>query len=284
MENTALAEGAKLTSSILLIALVIVLGFALILYRKELRALLGGVKQLKYKDFTAEFDKLVGDAFATASERVWKRTEDTPEYLTDPDFYFSDGDFASAKQLQSMMPPWRWLPKSKPHARRNIRTLCQDLADQYRKVRTKRASAVVARMRMLAFAAYPMIPELMATDRTGERIAAIAFLQARPCYDVPVLRWLGERISPKEELLVQYHAVGALLAACRNAEATDIKLLREIVEAAIEICNKTPEKDRGERALELLVWCQFSLGGKPFARILSETATHTAERPESKPA
>ena len=52
-------------------------------------------------------------------------------------FYFSDGDFASAKQLQSMMPPWRWLPKSKPHARRNIRTLCQDLADQYRKVRAE---------------------------------------------------------------------------------------------------------------------------------------------------
>lgn len=159
------------------------------------------------------------------------------EYDIDPDLYFSDADFTSAKQLESMMPIRRWMLIARLQVRRSIRTLVYDLADQFHKVRaespgdgrTKRQSAVVARMRMLAFAGYPMIPELMRAHRVGGRIAAIAFLQVRPDYKTSALVWLGERVSSREQQLVQYHAAGALLVACRNAEERDLKTLCEVM-------------------------------------------------------
>ena len=275
------AEWVRLAGSILPLLLIVVIGMTLLLYRKELRDLIGGIKQVKYKEFTADFDSTARNAFTAAAENVWKRPDDKQEYLTDPDLYFSDADFRSAKQLATMRPVRRWLPIISLRVRRDIRSLVYDLADLYRKIRaeppgndrTKRASAVVARMRLLAFAAYPMLEDLIADDSAGERVAAIAFLQVTPCFRASALEWLGERISLREGKFVQYHAAGALLVACRNAEARDMKVLRKVVEDAIQTCERMPAEHRSEKAPELLAWCASSLSTKPYCASLTEVQT-----------
>src|SRR6266480_4240663 len=148
-----LAVWEKLAASVpllVLIAFVATIG----VFHREIRALLGMVTHVKYKDFSAEFDMLAKNAFAAASEKVWTRPENQQEYKIEPDLYVSDADFTSAKQLESMMPIRRWMPIARLQVRRSIRNLIWDLADQYHKVRaeppgdgrTKRESAVVARM------------------------------------------------------------------------------------------------------------------------------------------
>lgn len=274
-----LAVWDRLAASVPLLVFIAVVA-TIGVFRREIRTLLGMVTHVKYKDFSAEFDKVAKNAFAAAAEKVWKRPENQQEYDIDPDLYFSDADFTSAKQLESMMPIRRWMLIARLQVRRSIRTLVYDLADQFHKVRaespgdgrTKRQSAVVARMRMLAFAGYPMIPELMRAHRVGGRIAAIAFLQVRPDYKTSALVWLGERVSSREQQLVQYHAAGALLVACRNAEERDLKTLCEVIEDTTDVCEKMDPKIRSERALELLAWCQSSLDRKPYAKADSITA------------
>jgi hypothetical protein len=263
---------------------VIVAAIVLVLLWPQVRERLGAMTEVKYKDFSAKFDELKGNAFAAAADKIWKRPEDKPEYLTDPDFYFSDADFAAAKQFQSMMPIRRGMPITRLRVRRNIRALVYDLADQYRKVRAEppsdtrasRMSSVVARMRILTFTAYPMVPELTA-GHAGLRLAAIAFLQVKPCYQETVIVWLGDRLSPREERFVQYHAAGALLSVCRNAEAQHMEILKQIVRKATETCSSMREDMRSHRGLELVSWCQYSLDGKPFGRVGPESTAHKAE-------
>ena len=62
------AEWVRLAGSILPLLLIVVIGMTLLLYRKELRDLIGGIKQVKYKEFTADFDSTAWNAFTAAAE------------------------------------------------------------------------------------------------------------------------------------------------------------------------------------------------------------------------
>lgn len=105
---------------------------------------------------------------------------------------------------------------------------------------------------MLAFAGYPMIPELMSAHRVGGRIAATAFLQVRPDYNTSALVWLGERVSSREQRLVQYHAAGALLVACRNAEEQDLETLCQVIKDTTEVCERMDPKSGQSARLNCL--------------------------------
>jgi hypothetical protein len=287
--NTIPALWDKLAGSVPLLVFIAVLT-AFIVYHRQIGALLGIVTNVKFRDFSAEFDRAAMNAFDSAAQKVWKRPDAKQEYLTDPDLYFSDEDFTASKQLASMMPIRRWVPIAKLSVRQEIRSLVYDLADQFHKVRaeppgndrTKRQSAVVARLRMLTFAAHPMVYELIAADRAGRRVAAIAFLQVSPCYEPPVLMWLGERVSSREGQFVQYHAAGALLVACRNAEAQDMRVIGDVMIQTAKTAREMDKAIRSERAMELLLWGQHSLDNKSYAPM--GVATRDPQRPESDPA
>lgn len=84
-----LAVWDRLAASVPLLVFIAVVA-TLGVFRREIRALLGIVTHVKYKDFSAEFDKVAKDAFAAAAEKVWKRPDNQQEYDIDPDLYFSD--------------------------------------------------------------------------------------------------------------------------------------------------------------------------------------------------
>ena len=154
-----------------------------------------------------KFDKAVEDAFAKAANSALARP------LNRSDHDFSDEDFEAAMQLDDM---------TNDRNRKRVYRLARYLVERYEKVhreprseeRTRRRSAIIAQMRLLAFAARPMLKELIKGGSIGERVAAIAFLQARSrATMLRFLNWLASRLSPGAEwAFVQYNALKALLA------------------------------------------------------------------------
>ena len=88
--------------------------------------------------------------------------------------------------------------------------------------RTRRMEVIVAKMRTLGRAAYPLRHELAASLSPGKRLQAIATLQVMPDYDL--LDWLAERAGLERPFVV-YHVLVALnmaaseQAARRHADA-----------------------------------------------------------------
>ena len=99
------AEWVRLAGSILPLLLIVVIGMTLLLYRKELRDLIGGIKQVKYpKSSPPTLIARHGTRSPLRPKMSGSVPDDKQEYLTDPDLYFSDADFRSAKQLATMRP------------------------------------------------------------------------------------------------------------------------------------------------------------------------------------
>jgi hypothetical protein len=111
-----------------------------------------------------------------------------------------------------------------------VRGRILDLARQYIDLRkdmkpsderTRRMEVLVTQMRTLAFTAYPLLTELTQSvpqdegkdARAGERLAAVALLQAMPNTDY--IEWLARRLADERPFL-GYHAAVALLAAVRS--------------------------------------------------------------------
>jgi hypothetical protein len=106
-----------------------------------------------------------------------------------------------------------------------IRSQAEELAFEYERVRqtmlpgdsrTRRMEVVVAKMRTLARAFYPLRNEFANSSSPGKRLMAIAALQVDPDYDM--LEWLGGRLLV-ETPFVGYHATVALLLAIRAPKA-----------------------------------------------------------------
>lgn len=106
-----------------------------------------------------------------------------------------------------------------------IRQQAEELAAEYARVRhtmfpgdprTRRMEVVVAKMRTLAKAFYPLRNEFAKSADPGKRLMAIAALQVDPDFDM--LDWLASRLS-EEKPFVGYHAVVALLLAVRSPNA-----------------------------------------------------------------
>jgi hypothetical protein len=97
-----------------------------------------------------------------------------------------------------------------------------DIAEEYQRVRqsmpsgperTRRMEVVASRMRTLAQAAFPLLPQLMKRTEPGMTLAALTALQAVP--DVRYLEWIAEQVG-HEQPFIGYHAAVALLAGARE--------------------------------------------------------------------
>ncbi|MCP1539960.1 hypothetical protein [Methylorubrum extorquens] len=92
--------------------------------------------------------------------------------------------------------------------------------------RTRRMEVVVAKMRTIGQAVFPLRHELAASPSPGKRLQAIVALQVVPDYEM--LPWLAERPA-KEKPFVGYHALIALVQAARSPAAS--AHIRELTEA-----------------------------------------------------
>jgi len=116
-----------------------------------------------------------------------------------------------------------------------IRQEADTLAYEYEKVRasmlpgdarTQRMEVVVAKMRAVGRAVYPMRHELASSSSPGKRLLAIAALQVLPDYDM--LKWLADRIKA-EKPFIGYHALLALTQAAKDQNAVTHR--SELIEA-----------------------------------------------------
>jgi hypothetical protein len=106
-----------------------------------------------------------------------------------------------------------------------IRQEAEALAFEYERIRaslppgnerTQEMEKVVAKMRTIGRAAYPIRHELAASPSPGKRLQAIAALQVIPDFDM--LDWLAKRVSV-EKPFVAYHALVALDLAAKDPGA-----------------------------------------------------------------
>jgi hypothetical protein len=86
------------------------------------------------------------------------------------------------------------------------------------------------KMRSLATASFPLLPELVASPSPGEKLAALSILE---CFaNVNYLQFLVSTIE-KEKPFVGYHAALALQFAVSALDAVHHDQLREALNAAI---------------------------------------------------
>lgn len=95
--------------------------------------------------------------------------------------------------------------------------------------RTRQMEIVFSRMRTLALSSYPLLQDLANSSSAGQRLAAVAILQAIP--DPEYLLWLAERLRT-EKPFFGYHAAVALLFAVRSLHATHGKELQQALATA----------------------------------------------------
>lgn len=139
------------------------------------------------------------------------------------------------------------------HVRQKIMSLARQYVEVRREPfsdgRTQKLEVVFTEMKGLAFLAYPLLSELSQStprdggrdERVGERVAAIALLDAIP--NQQFIEWLADRVC-QERPFVGYHAGVALLNAVREFKETHRDRLRAAVERA-QAC-VDPKSDRGK--------------------------------------
>ena len=103
--------------------------------------------------------------------------------------------------------------------------------------RTRRMEVIASKMRSLAQAAFPHLPELAASEHPGLRLAAIEVLQGVP--DARWLDWLADRFAPGAETpFVGYHAAVALATAARDLEDEHLPELRSALTHAKQLAGR----------------------------------------------
>jgi hypothetical protein len=119
-----------------------------------------------------------------------------------------------------------------------VRRQIADLAREYEDIRatmrsgsarTGRMEVVITKMRTLALAGYDLLPELIRSPSTGERLAAVAMLQVKP--DAAYLDWLAERVQTERHFM-GYHAAVALQYAARILDPAAHERLRQAIAKA----------------------------------------------------
>jgi hypothetical protein len=123
----------------------------------------------------------------------------------------------------------------------DLREVAKKLAREYENIRithlpsdsrTHLMEIVVAKMRTIGTAVYPLRHEFMISPSPGERLIAVAAMQVTPDYES--LTWLANRILA-EKPFVGYHASVALYQAAKNEQAPAHK---EELLAACDIAQK----------------------------------------------
>ena len=109
--------------------------------------------------------------------------------------------------------------------------------------RTRAMEVVVAKMRTIGRAAYPLRYELMPSPSPGKRLQAIACLQVMP--DFELLDWLAQRLG-NERPFIEYHALVAMNEAATDPRAKAcIPQLEAALGAAKPLrLGRTPDRER----------------------------------------
>ncbi len=109
-------------------------------------------------------------------------------------------------------------------------------------IRTRKMEVIVTKMRTLAIAAYPLLPELINSPSAGIRLAATAVLQVKP--DISYVDWLATRLA-NEKPFSGYHAAVALLYAVRTLGTLYPQQLRQAIgEAKAALGQTNIDSDR----------------------------------------
>jgi len=103
--------------------------------------------------------------------------------------------------------------------------------------RTRRLEVIASELRTMCQTTYPLLPELTASTSPGERLAAVAALQALP--NRGYLAWLVERVE-HETPFVGYHAAVALLVAARELSDDQLDAVEEAVAGAVAADRRLP--------------------------------------------
>lgn len=123
--------------------------------------------------------------------------------------------------------------------------------------RTQRLEVVFTEMKGLAFLAYPLLPDLSSStprdggrdERVGERVAAIALLEAIP--NEQYIDWLADRVC-QERPFVGYHAGVALMNAVREFRTTHVEQLRAALKRALACVDENTDRGKVLKAAQLL--------------------------------
>ena len=106
-------------------------------------------------------------------------------------------------------------------------------------------AVIVAQMRTLGQAAFPLRGEFAFSDDPGKRLAAIAIAQVYP--DFTMLDWIASRVGPGERPFIQYQALEALLMSAKNADIAQRINLTQAYQIARSGYENLPEKRRTKR-------------------------------------
>lgn len=188
-------------------------------FRKQIVAFLGGVDVVEV--FGAKISRTITQQLEIsakeASERVEKSTAPT------------EGEIKRAELVESL---------ASQTDVQIIKHQGEALAVEYERVRrsmsggderTRRMEAVVAKMRTIGRAIFPIRHDFAGSKSPGRRLVAIAALQVEPDYEM--LTWLAERLRA-ERPFVSYHALVALLSAIRAQGSVDH---RATIEEAVRL-------------------------------------------------
>jgi hypothetical protein len=148
-----------------------------------------------------------------------------------------------------------------------VRQQLSDAAGEYEQVRgsmdssvelTRQMEGIVAKMKTLAIAGYPLLREFSESSWPGERLVAIAMLEVRPNPDY--IGWLGVRVSA-ERAFIGYHAAVGLFAASRVLDATHYAKIREAIAASKQVLGTLKGTDTSGR-LEVIEKAEKELYGR----------------------
>jgi hypothetical protein len=116
--------------------------------------------------------------------------------------------------------------------------------------RTRVMTTIFHQLVALAPQARPLLDQLQRSSSAGERLAAIAILNAFP--DRHELDWLAERLDNPdvEEPFVGYQAAAALGQAVRSLPADDLDVARTALDRALALARKLPRDSDRIRVLE----------------------------------
>lgn len=144
----------------------------------------------------------------------------------------------------------------------NVRAEVMELALKYARIRTemlpgdsrtRKMEDVFTDMRILAFKSYPLLNDLANSTIIGERLAAIAILQAKPellTQSEVGLDWIVKRIA-EEKPFVGYHATKTLFAAAHYPKFFTLnRELQKAIDEGLAILGKGLQNS--DRAKNLL--------------------------------
>jgi hypothetical protein len=116
--------------------------------------------------------------------------------------------------------------------------------------RTRKMNEIAAKMRALSIAAYPLLPTLTMGKKSGERLAAICFLQVRP--ELGYFDWLVERVMEEDQAFLLFHASLAILELVKTHPYLHPESAGKAIGDALEKVSNFPGGHPDQNTIEIL--------------------------------